>query len=84
MLQGHESFFGWWQASTLSAPGSLRKGTASLGIIVARTLWKHRNACTFDDVRPSVTDASRAALAEVEMWATTGPKGPRSFIFEAP
>lgn len=36
--QGHESFFDWWQASTSSAPAPLRKGTASLGIIVAWTL----------------------------------------------
>ena len=81
---GHEPFFDWWKASTSSAPPSLRKGTASLVIIVAWTLWKHRNACTFDGIRPLVTDASRAALAEAATWATAGAKGLHSFVFEPP
>ncbi|KAE8792878.1 Soluble starch synthase 3, chloroplastic/amyloplastic [Hordeum vulgare] len=81
---GHESFFDSLQEATMSAPPSLCNGTASLDIIMAWTLWKHKNACIFDNTTPSTAEVSKAVLVEARFWAMAGANGLRIFIFEPP
>lgn len=45
----------WWATSFDQAPASARKGLASLIILTAWWIWKHRNGCIFDGDRPSVS-----------------------------
>ncbi|WVZ86585.1 hypothetical protein U9M48_033340 [Paspalum notatum var. saurae] len=45
-------FCSWWKRTATSLEKSLRKGFNSLVILVSWELWKHRNACVFDGVRP--------------------------------
>lgn len=84
MPRPDEAFFDWWSSSVKGAQPSMRKGTASLGIIVAWSLWKHRNACTFDSVHPSAALVIQTVLDEARLWATAGAKGLSVFIFEPP
>ena len=43
-----DRFIDWWSAATLNTPHSLRKGFASLAVLTAWSLWRHRNAVLFD------------------------------------
>ena len=48
-------FQDWWREAVLRVPKERRGGFNSLVALVAWSLWKHRNACVFDNVPPSVT-----------------------------
>ncbi|KQK21400.1 hypothetical protein BRADI_1g60552v3 [Brachypodium distachyon] len=47
-------FADWWHATVNTAPSSARKGTASIIMLTAWWIWKHRNAAVFDNVTPSI------------------------------
>jgi hypothetical protein len=44
----------------LAVPKEARKGLNSLIILVAWKIWKNRNACVFDHVRPNTQEVLRA------------------------
>ena len=51
-------FYTWWETSCNCSPSPARKGMASLIILTAWWIWKHRNACIFDGEQPSTSRLS--------------------------
>jgi hypothetical protein len=64
--QAEASFEEWWRLATQHVEGLAKKGFNSLVILGAWSIWKHRNRCVFDDLRPSVGVALQ--LARDEAW----------------
>jgi hypothetical protein len=65
-------FFGWWRRSSLAVPKEARKGLNSLIILITWEIWKHRNACVFDHVRPNTQEVLRAVDTEGSLWCMAG------------
>ncbi|WVZ52504.1 hypothetical protein U9M48_003557 [Paspalum notatum var. saurae] len=61
-------FCSWWKRTATSLEKSLRKGFNSLVILVSWELWKHRNACVFDGVRPQAQTVLTQVAAEGHLW----------------
>lgn len=55
----------------------LRKALASVALLVPWMIWKHRNACVFDHVAPSLVELDAAIKDESRNWAKAGAKGLR-------
>jgi hypothetical protein len=53
---GDLSFDDWWDQSSKRVEGQNRKSLNSLIILVAWSLWNHRNGCVFDGRQPSLND----------------------------
>jgi hypothetical protein len=49
-----------------------QKGLNALIILVAREVWKLRNACVFDNARPSIQEVLRSVNAEEDLWYLAG------------
>ncbi|WVZ85170.1 LOW QUALITY PROTEIN: hypothetical protein U9M48_032120 [Paspalum notatum var. saurae] len=54
---------------------SLQKGFNSLVILVSWELWKNRNACVFDGVRPQAQTVLTHVAAEGHLWCLAGASG---------
>ncbi|WVZ76816.1 hypothetical protein U9M48_024747 [Paspalum notatum var. saurae] len=52
--QTERSFANWRGCAVNRVPKEKRKGFNSLVILVAWTIWKHRNACVFEGLSPSM------------------------------
>lgn len=50
----------------------MRKGLDSLIILVAWEIWKHRNDCVFEKVRPTIQEVLRAISNEGGLWCMAG------------
>ena len=68
-------FCSWWKRTATSLEKSLRKGFNSLVILVSWELWKHRNACVFDGVRPQAQTVLTHVAAEGHLWCLAGASG---------
>ncbi|KAJ1280495.1 hypothetical protein BS78_04G236900 [Paspalum vaginatum] len=62
------SFATWWGCAVSRVPKEKRKGFNSLVILVAWTIWKHRNACVFEGLSPSVFLVCQEVAQESELW----------------
>ena len=51
-----------------------RKGVNSLIILGAWMIWKHRNACVFEGIAPSVNSIMRELKDEHSLWCLAGAK----------
>ena len=65
----------WWREAVLRVPKERRGGFNSLVALVAWWLWKHRNACVFDNVPPSVTKIIEDIKGEARLWCLAGAPG---------
>ncbi|WVZ56128.1 hypothetical protein U9M48_006704 [Paspalum notatum var. saurae] len=65
----------WWSQSSRALPKDARKGFNSLVILVSWELWKHRNACVFEGVRPDVQAVLFAIVSEGQLWCRAGAVG---------
>jgi hypothetical protein len=68
------SFMEWWRRIDEESLGSVQKSCNSLIILVAWTLWKHRNRCVFDGIAPSLTATISQAKEEKRTWELAGAK----------
>jgi hypothetical protein len=68
-----EGFEEWWSASSSMVQVELKKGFNTLVMLGTWVIWKHRNACVFDDAAPVMA----ALLVEKEalMWSMAGARG---------
>jgi hypothetical protein len=66
------TFSAWWCWAASSLPKEKRKGFNSLVILVAWTLWKHRNACVFEGLNPSVPLVCQEVGKETELYCLAG------------
>ena len=74
------SFLAWWRRVIRIAPKELRKGLNSLIILVVWEIWKHRNACVFEDVLPNTRMLLQAINNECTMWRLTGASNLRDLL----
>lgn len=71
----------WWIQAISRVPKELRKGLNSLVILVAWTIWKHRNRCVFDGIPPSARQVLRqVADEEAALWRMSGAQRPGFFV----
>lgn len=67
----------WWLRARDATPPPLRKALASVALLVPWMISKHRNACVFDHVAPSLVELTDAIKNESRSWAKAGAKGLR-------
>ncbi|WVZ75533.1 hypothetical protein U9M48_023578 [Paspalum notatum var. saurae] len=65
----------WWSQSSRALPKDARKGFNSLVILVSWELWKHRNACVFEGVRPDVRAVLFAIVSKGQLCCRAGAVG---------
>jgi hypothetical protein len=62
----------WWTDSTRCLPKSIRRGFDSLFFPVGWTLWKERNARTFNGTPRLVAQLLQVIEDEITMWTAVG------------
>nr|ACE86393.1 putative retroelement protein [Sorghum bicolor] len=77
-------FSGWWKKTTSDVPKEARKGLNSLIILVAWEIWKHRNTCVFDNMRPNVQEVLRAISSEGGIWCSAGASKLQELVLRLP
>jgi hypothetical protein len=50
-------------------------GFNSLVVHISWCLWKHRNACVFDEISPAVPMITLDINSEASLWCMAGAKG---------
>lgn len=56
-------------------PSYHAKGTASLIMLTAWSIWKHRNAAVFDNATPNFASLLDLIKTDARCWASAGPAG---------
>jgi hypothetical protein len=56
-------------------PNQIRGGLNSLILLVLWHLWKHRNACVFEGMSPSVPRIILDISKDIDMWCMACAKG---------
>ena len=72
-----DSIMDWWLRAKDSTPPALRKALKSVALLVPWMIWKHRNACVFDHVSPSLNELVDRIKDEARCWAKAGAQGLR-------
>jgi hypothetical protein len=72
--QNDTSFSEWWRIAMKKVKKEHKKGVNSLIILGAWTIWKHRNACVFDGVSPSINLIISELKDEYSLWCLAGAK----------
>ena len=67
----------WWLSAKELAPPAHRKALKSIALLVPWMLWKHRNACVFDNATPSIESLVDRIKDEARCWAKAGAQGLR-------
>jgi hypothetical protein len=62
-----EVFQEWWNSAERLTPKCKKKGFNSLIMLVARWLWKHRNACVFENASPSTSRILQAIEEDAKL-----------------
>ena len=52
-----------------------KKGLNSVVILVARSLWNHRNRCVFDGLQPSLSGLLSTIRDELHLWDLARARG---------
>jgi hypothetical protein len=71
------SLMDWWQHAKANTAKPMRKGLASITLLIPWMIWKHRNECIFDGAQPSALTLISKIKEEAELWARAGAKGLR-------
>uniref|UniRef100_A0A8I6WPU5 Uncharacterized protein n=1 Tax=Hordeum vulgare subsp. vulgare TaxID=112509 RepID=A0A8I6WPU5_HORVV len=56
-------------------PTMMRKGLASIALLMSWMIWKMRNECIFDGAQPLVHVLVSKIKDEAEQWARAGARG---------
>ncbi|XP_024319401.1 proline-rich receptor-like protein kinase PERK8 isoform X4 [Brachypodium distachyon] len=67
--------YAWWQGAVRSSPPSARKGTMSVVLLTAWSIWKHRNAAVFDNSLPNIASLLDLIKAEARQWSSVRAVG---------
>ncbi|WVZ70726.1 hypothetical protein U9M48_019369, partial [Paspalum notatum var. saurae] len=65
-------FNAWWKVAASNVLKELRQGLNSLIILVVWEVWKHRNACIFEEAQPNNQVLLQAVLVESSLWCKAG------------
>jgi len=68
------SFADWWRETISKVSEQHRKGVNTLITLGAWSIWKHRNACVFEGISPSVSTIWRELKTEHSLWCMAGAK----------
>jgi nuclear pore complex protein Nup210 len=71
------SLYDWWAVARTNTTAAMRKGLASLALLIPWKIWKHRNDCIFNNARPSVADVINRIKDEATLWVRAGATGHR-------
>jgi hypothetical protein len=66
------SFEEWWDQVSRRIPDQVSKGLNSIVILVAWSLWNHRNRCVFDGVQPNLSTLLSNIKDEQRVWELAG------------
>jgi hypothetical protein len=69
----------WWSGAECQVPKTQRKGFNSMVILVAWWLWRHRNACVFYGISPSIGTILQHIQEDAILWGLAGARALRSF-----
>jgi hypothetical protein len=58
----------------------MRKGLATITLLVPWMIWKHCNSCVFDGQQPSIRSLCATIKDEAAAWALAGAKGLRDVL----
>jgi len=72
--QTNSSFFDWWEAAISRVDSQVQKGFNTIIILVAWSIWKHRNRCIFDGVVPDVSCVVSVCKEELRQWSLAGAR----------
>jgi len=72
--QTNSSFFDWWEAAISRVDSQVQKGLNTIIILVAWSIWKHRNRCIFDGVVPDVSCVVSVCKEELRQWSLAGAR----------
>lgn len=67
-------FVDWWRRTDRRVAKETRKGLNSFIQLVAWFLWKHRNACLFDESAPNVQHLLAEIRDEATLWGIAGAR----------
>lgn len=71
-MQEDTSFQAWWRRANRRDAKEHSKGLNTLIMLVFWEVWKHRNRCVFDGVRPCTTSLIQVIRQEANLWALAG------------
>ena len=74
-LPHDQVFHDWWASAEARVPKPARSGFNSLVVLVAWSLWKHRNAAIFEGAAPSLVRVAQDIAGEATLWCMAGAKG---------
>jgi hypothetical protein len=74
-----EVFQEWWKSAERLTP-NYKKGFNSLIMQVTWRLWKHRNACVFEEASPSTSRILQAIEENAKLWCLAGAVGLRAVL----
>ncbi|XP_022684049.1 uncharacterized protein LOC111257920 [Setaria italica] len=66
------SFEDWWNKVSSMVNGQFKQGLNSTIILVAWSLWNHRNRCVFDGLQPNLNGLLSVIKDELHMWEMAG------------
>jgi hypothetical protein len=65
-------FLGWSRDTRNFISSSFKDGLNSLVILGAWTLWRHRNDCVFNGVKPDISTIMIMSGNEITIWEMAG------------
>jgi len=74
----------WWENVNSRVDGPVRKGLNSSIILVAWSLWNHRNRCVFDGVQPNLSEVLSSIREELHLWGFAGARGLTHILAQLP
>lgn len=78
------SFDDWWEKASKRVEGQVRLGLNSIIILVAWSIWNHRNGCVFDGQHPNVNGLLASVKEEFRMWKLAGARGLAHILAQLP
>jgi hypothetical protein len=69
------SFDDWWEHVDKAVAALSRKGLNTVIILLARSIWNHRNRCVFDGQQPALGALLAAFQENLYQWELVGAQG---------
>jgi hypothetical protein len=78
------SFEDWWQRVSSKVDRLVKEGLNSIIILVAWTLWNHRNHCVFDGLHPNLHALMSTIREEMRLWGSARARGVSFLLAQLP
>jgi len=74
----------WWDKVNSRVDGLIKEGLNSTIILVAWSLWNHRNRCVFDGLQPNLIGFLSSIREELQLWDFAGARGITHILAQLP